>query len=135
MPGDLGALTGPCRARPCTTVTTMTEALVTMTVWTPLRVLPGWPEADVSGFHILLVCILLPLATAALFVAVGLTHRGLAQRRADEVAAGLADPADEDGAAHGELTTGGHAGEGDRPAALAGADRSAPRHAQVAPAH
>ncbi|WP_130865878.1 hypothetical protein [Acidipropionibacterium timonense] len=62
----------------------------------PLKVMPGWPEASYSPFHVILLCVLLPLLTAAVFIAVGLAGKGRLERRRDELASGLADPAETD---------------------------------------
>ncbi|WCC79343.1 hypothetical protein O6R08_07325 [Cutibacterium equinum] len=37
----------------------------------PMKTLPGWPEADYSSVHLLMLCVVWPIATAVLFILVG----------------------------------------------------------------
>ncbi|MSS46591.1 hypothetical protein FYJ43_11325 [Cutibacterium sp. WCA-380-WT-3A] len=37
----------------------------------PMKTLPGWPEADYSSVHMLMLCVVWPIATAILFFLVG----------------------------------------------------------------
>ncbi len=73
----------------------MSAALVLMNVLVPLKVMPGWPTETFSPLHFIMLCFIGPLLVAALFVIVGKTPGWLRQRRAEEVEAGLEDPAEE----------------------------------------
>jgi len=37
----------------------------------PMKTLPGWPEAHYSSVHLLMLCVVWPIATAVLFIFVG----------------------------------------------------------------
>ncbi|ALN15616.1 hypothetical protein [Acidipropionibacterium acidipropionici] len=70
----------------------MSEAAVAMTALVPMKVLPGWPEASYSGFHVLVLCVLAPLAVAVLFALIGKAPGWLRARHAEEVEEEIADP-------------------------------------------
>ena len=37
----------------------------------PMKTLPGWPEAEFSSVHLLMLCVVWPIATAVLFTLIG----------------------------------------------------------------
>lgn len=63
-----------------------------MSVLVPLKVLPGWPEASYSGFHVLVLCLLAPAAVALLFILIGKAPGWLRARHSEEIEAEIADP-------------------------------------------
>ena len=47
------------------------EAMIDALALAPMKTLPGWPEADYSPIHLLMLCVVWPIATAVLFIFVG----------------------------------------------------------------
>lgn len=47
------------------------EAMIDALALVPMKTLPGWPEAHYSCVHLLMLCVVWPIATAVLFTLVG----------------------------------------------------------------
>ena len=41
------------------------EAMIDALAFVPMKTLPGWPEAHYSSVHLLMLCVVWPIATAA----------------------------------------------------------------------
>ncbi|AXE38366.1 hypothetical protein JS278_01188 [Acidipropionibacterium virtanenii] len=65
-----------------------------MNTLVPMKVLPGWPAASYSGFHVFVLCFLAPIAVAVLFALIGHAPGWLRASRHEEVEAEIADPED-----------------------------------------
>lgn len=61
-----------------------------------LEVFPGWPEpTPLSNLHLVLICVLLPLAFGAVVTAMGLAPSLMKRNRDEAAAAGLGEPVGE----------------------------------------
>ena len=47
------------------------EAMIDALAFVTMKTLPGWPEAHYSSVHLLMLCVVWPIATAVLFIFVG----------------------------------------------------------------
>ena len=47
------------------------EAMIDALALAPMKTLPGWPEADYIPIHLLMLCVVWPIATAVLFALIG----------------------------------------------------------------
>ena len=47
------------------------EPMIDAVALVPMKTLPGWPEAEFSSVHLLMLCVVWPIATAVLFTLIG----------------------------------------------------------------
>ncbi len=58
-----------------------------------LEVFPGWPQPEpVSGLHLILITVLLPLALGVVITAIAFAPKLMQRNRAEAAAVGLGDP-------------------------------------------
>lgn len=66
--------------------------MIELLVLLPLKVLPGWPEPEpVSRLFLVMLCVVGPLALAAVIAAIGATPTMLRRGRDDALQHGLVD--------------------------------------------